>query len=194
MNGTSRSFTAALLACLALGSFLSAAAVGTDIILGLKFGLAVDDSDFKALPFTIERGSGATFGLRLGLRRDHFGAEVGYAHADRTLTPTPEAPAGLTETTLRLNVMSFNVLYYPFIKGSLRPYLSGGYAFYRADLVGYGHDRNDGFNLGLGLDLLLFKHVSLALDANHHWVGLTVAGAPFDLRSWTSNFSLNYHF
>lgn len=181
-------------AALILAVLPAAAAAQQDITIGIRFGLALDDSTYDALPFDLENDLGATYGLRLGLRQGHLGAEVGYAHLERSLTPKAEAPPELEATTFRLNSFSFNLLYYPFLSSTLQPYLTGGYGYYRANFVGYDEDRSSGFNLGAGLDLLVLRKLSIALEARYQWVTFTFAEDPLGAQTWTATFGLNYHF
>lgn len=183
-----------LMAVLALGLVGMSRAAEQDITLGIKFGLAIDDSNFSSLPYEIKNDLGATFGLRLGVRQGHVGIEVGYAHAERSLTPKSETPPGLAATSFRLNSLSFNVLYYLFPEATLQPYVTGGYAFYRLNVIGYDEDRTSGFNAGAGLNLLLLRHVSLTLEGRYHWVDFTVAELPLDVRTWVATLGVNYHF
>lgn len=183
-----------LMAALALGLVAVSRAAEQDITLGIKFGLAIDDSNFSSLPYEITKDLGATYGLRLGVRQGHVGIEVGYAHGERSLTPKPEAPPGLAATSFRLNTLSFNLLYYPFPEATLQPYVTGGYAYYRLNVVGYDEDRTSGFNAGAGLNLLLLRHLSLTLEARYSWVDFTVAEQPLDARTWTATLGVNYHF
>jgi opacity protein-like surface antigen len=183
-----------LLAAVAAVLVPAAAADAPDISFGVRFGLAVDDSGFAGLPFELTNDSGVTLGLRMGYRRGHWAGEVVYLHADRSLIPKPEALPGLESTTFRLNSLSFNVLYFPLLHATLQPYLTAGYAYYRLDFVGYDQDRTGGFNVGAGLDLLLLPHVSVSLEAKHHWVDFLIGGVPFDFRAWAANLGLSYHF
>lgn len=183
-----------VMAALALAAAPAAGAVAQDITLGIRFGLALDDSRYDALPFEIENDLGATYGLRLGVRQGHWGMEVGYLHGDRSLTPKAEAPPELAATTFRLNSFSFNILYYPLQSATLQPYLTGGYGYYRVNFVDYDEDRSSGFNLGAGLDLLVLRKLSIALEARYQWVTFTFAENPLDAQTWTATFGLNYHF
>jgi len=181
-------------AALVLAFLPAAGAAPQDLTLGIRFGLAVDDSKYDALPFDLESEFGATYGLRLGFRQGHWGAEVGYFHGDRSLTPKAEAPPELEPTTFRLNSFSFNVLYYPLLSAALQPYLTGGYGYYRVNFVDYDEDRSSGFNLGAGLDLLLLRKLSLALEARYQWVTFTFVEDPLDAQTWSVTIGLNYHF
>jgi len=120
--------------------------------------------------------------------------EVGYFHGDRSLTPKAEAPPELAPTTFRLNSFSFNILYYPLLSATLQPYLTGGYGYYRVNFVDYDEDRSSGFNLGAGLDLLVLRKLSVALEARYQWVTFTFAENPLDAQTWSATFGLNYHF
>jgi hypothetical protein len=62
-----------LTAALALALAPMVRAAGQDLTLGIKFGLAIDDSNYSGLPYEIKNDLGATYGLRLGVQRDHFG-------------------------------------------------------------------------------------------------------------------------
>ncbi|MCX6574441.1 MAG: outer membrane beta-barrel protein [Candidatus Aminicenantes bacterium] len=182
------------MAALALAVLPAAGAGQQNISIGIRFGLALDASKYDALPFELENDLGATYGLWLGIRQGHIGAEVGYFHAERSLTPKAEAPPELEATTFRLNSFSFNLLYYPFLSSTLQPYVTGGYGYYRVNFVDYDEDRSSGFNLGAGLDLLLFPKLSMALEARYQWVTFTFAESPLDSQTWTATFGLNYHF
>ena len=182
------------MAALALAVLPAAGAGQQDISIGIRFGLALDDSKYDALPFDLENDLGATYGLRLGFRQGHFAAEVGYFHAERSLTPKAEAPPELTATTFRLNSFSFNLLYYPLQSAALQPYLTGGYGYYRVNFVDYDEDRSSGFNLGAGLDLLVLRKLSIALEARYQWVTFTFDEDPLDTQTWTATLGLNYHF
>jgi len=181
-------------AALVLAVLPMAGADRQDITIGIRFGLALDDSKYDALPFDLETDLGSTYGLRLGFRQGHIGAEVGYFHAERSLTPKAEAPPELEATTFRLNSFSFNILYYPFLSSTLQPYLTGGYGYYRVNFVDYDEDRSSGFNLGAGLDLLVLRKLSVALEARYQWVTFTFAENPLDAQTWSATFGLNYHF
>lgn len=183
-----------LAAALAMALVPASRAAGQQFALGVQFGLAIDDSSYDSLPFEIKNGLGPTYGLRVGIRQGHFGAEVGYAHISRSLIPDADAPPDLQDTELTLNSLSFNALYYPFLASTLQPYLTGGYAYYRLNVVGYGEDRTSGFNLGGGLNLLLLPSVSVSLEARYHWVDFTLADAAFDARNWAATLGLSYHF
>lgn len=183
-----------VMAALALAAAPAAGAAAQDVTLGIRFGLALDDSAYDALPFDLENDLGATYGLQLGFRQGHLGAEVVYAHLERSLTPKAEAPPELEGTTFRLNSFSFNLLYYPFLSSTLQPYLTGGYGYYRANFVGYDEDRSSGFNLGAGLDLLVLRKLSVALEARYQWVTFTFDEDPLDTQTWTATLGLNYHF
>lgn len=184
--------TAALALILVLAT--AAGAAEQELTFGVRFGLAIDDSNFGGLPFEIKEGVGATYGLRLGIRQDHIGVEVGFAHIGRTLTPVAEAPPEIVETAFSLNSLSFNVIYYPLPSATLQPYLTGGYAYYRLNFEAYGEDSNSGFNAGAGLNLLLLRRLSLSLEGRYHWVDLSVEGQPFDAQNWIVTLGLNYHF
>ena len=183
-----------LIAALAMGLVPVSRAAGQDLTLGIKFGLALDDSNYSGLPYEINNDLGATYGLRLGVQRGHFGIEVNYGHGERSLTPTPEAPPELEATSSRLNSLSFNLLYYPFPKATLQPYLTVGYAYFRVNVDGYDEDRTSGFNAGAGLNLLVLRHISLTLEARYQWVDFVLAEQPFDARTWASTLGVNYHF
>lgn len=183
-----------LMAILALALVPVLRAADQDITFGIKFGLAIDDSNFSGLPYEITKDLGATYGLRLGVRQGHVGIEVNYAHGERSLTPKAEAPPELAATSFRLNSLSFNLLYYPLPDATLQPYLTAGYAYYRLNVVGYDEDRTSGFNAGAGLNLLLLRRLSLTLEARYNWVDFTVAGEPLDARTWATTLGLNYHF
>jgi hypothetical protein len=184
----------ACLAALAMGTVPAGRAAGTDIAFGIKFGLAVDDSNFGSLPFELADDAGPAYGFRLGVREGRFGLEAGYLHVERSLTPAPEAPPDLVDTDFKWNLFSINVLYYPFPAATLQPFLTAGYGYYRVNFVEYDEDGSSGLNLGAGLNLLLLRHLSMSLEARHHWVGFTLAEEEFDLRTWTANLSVNYHF
>jgi len=182
------------MAALALAVLPAAGADQQNISIGIRFGLALDDSKYEQVPYDLENDLGGTYGLRLGFRQGRFAVEVGYDHAERALTPKPEAPPELEATTFRLNSFSFNVLYYPFTAATLQPYLTGGYGYYRVNFVDYDEDRSSGFNLGAGLDLLLLPKLSMALEARYQWVTFTFNEDPLDAQTWTATLGLSYHF
>jgi len=156
--------------------------------------LAIDESSLGSLPYEFKQNAGAAYGLCLGIRQGHLGAEVGYVHISRTLSPVAEAPPEAVETAFRLNSLSFNVIYYPLLSATLRPYLTGGYAFYRLDFEAYGEDSNSGFNAGAGLNLLLLRRLSASLEGRYHWVDFSVEGQALDVNNWIVTLGLNYHF
>jgi opacity protein-like surface antigen len=183
-----------VMAALALAAVPAAGDVRQDISLGIRFGLSLDESKYDQVPYDLENDLGGTYGLRLGFRQGRFAVEVGYLHGDRSLTPKAEAPPELEATTFRLNSFSFNVLYYPFTAATLQPYLTGGYGYYRVNFVDYDEDRSSGFNLGAGLDLLVLRKLSIALEARYQWVTFTFDEDPLDTQTWTATLGLNYHF
>jgi opacity protein-like surface antigen len=183
-----------VMAALALAAVPAAGDGQQDISLGIRFGLSLDESKYDQVPYDLENDLGGTYGLRLGFRQGRFAVEVGYLHGDRSLTPKAEAPPELEATTFRLNSFSFNVLYYPFTAATLQPYLTGGYGYYRVNFVDYDEDRSSGFNLGAGLDLLVLRKLSIALEARYQWVTFTFDEDPLDTQTWTATLGLNYHF
>ena len=186
--------TIAAMAALVLVLATAAGAAEQELTLGVRFGLAIDDSSLGSLPFEVKQNVGSAYGLCLGFRQGHLGAEVGYVHISRTLSPVAEAPPEAVETAFRLNSLSFNVIYYPLLSATLRPYLTGGYAFYRLDFEAYGEDSNSGFNAGAGLNLLLLRRLSLSLEGRYHWVDFSVEGQALDVKNWIVTLGLNYHF
>jgi opacity protein-like surface antigen len=185
---------AALVLVLVLVLPTAAGAAEQEMTLGVRFGLAIDDSTFGGLPFEITPNAGSTYGLRLGFRQGHLGVEVGYAYVGRTLTPVAEAPSEVVETAFHMGSLSFNVIYYPLPSATLQPYLTGGYGFYRLNFEAYGEDSNSGFNAGAGLNLLVLRRLSLSLEGRYHWVDFAVEGQTLDVKNWMATLGLNYHF
>lgn len=169
-------------------------AAGDVISLGIKFGFSLDRSKFDNLPFEATDNLKTIYGLRFAAQKEHLGLEVSYFYSSRSVEMKPDAPPGLQIDKLTWTVLSANLLYYPVWGTTLQPYVTGGYGSYRVNLAGYAKDRSGGFNAGVGLDLLILRHLSLSLEAKYHWVKFTLNDDRFDSSAWTSNFSLNFRF
>jgi opacity protein-like surface antigen len=193
----SKNMTLAAVALLATGVVLAPsapAAGGTDLSIGIKFGLSSQATRMRDFGYEFTDNSGSTFGFHLGARSGRLGLEVSYFYASQAARPSDGNPPIVLIERLRLSNISANVLYYILPPFLINPYLTVGYGTYRVHLDPYAEDSNDGLNVGGGVDVRILKGVALSAEGKYHGVRVILGGDKVNISDWTWNIGVNFHF
>jgi hypothetical protein len=167
--------------------------VAQDAYLGVKFGLAQQNTKFEELEARYETEYSTVYGFCIGTKISSFGLEAHYFHSDHHLLPKATPPPGLDIDRFKLNVVGANVLYY-FNIPVVKPYLSAGMGTYSVDVVGFSKDRSIGYNFGVGANARITDLVSISADGKYHLVKFDLNEYVMDLKEFMWYLSVNFHF
>lgn len=147
----------------------------------LKFDEGITDPDKTFL-----------YGLRLGLQVLTFALEFNYYRSGHNIAPADFYSFQWEGMEDDLSFIGGN-LRIMFPLAVVRPFLSVGYGYYTLDVRNIDKDTEDGFNVGLGLEVKLGK-LAIIGEGKYNSVDMNLKELDFGLRHFTLTAGLNYYF
>jgi opacity protein-like surface antigen len=182
------------IAGLALIATLGLAAPGARagiVYLGLQGGLSRQTASFADITF--EPDTTFLYGLRGGVKILSIAVELNYFQAAHNLTTGGIMIPTLSDRQVDYSYIGVGlrwILPLPIIN----PFLTVGYGYYGADIQAIDHDRNGGYNVGAGVELMLGKSFSLLAEGKYHHVNLSINAQNLKLGNYTMSGGLNFYF
>jgi opacity protein-like surface antigen len=180
-----------LVAVLALALASQAQAAG--IYFGLQGGWAQDKASFSNITFNTD--SSFLYGVKAGIRIFTLAVEVNYYQVAHNLNPSNPADT-FPARKVDYNYVGVNVRWIlPLL--FLNPYITGGYGYYYADIQSIEKQRDGGFNIGAGLEIMLGRRFAIAAEGKYQKVKFAVSGTTTGILSsnqFTVSGGLNFYF
>lgn len=180
------------------------------LILVATLGLAAPDARAGIVYFGLQGGlsrqkaslSGITFdpdttflyGVRAGVRVLSLAVELNYFQAAHNLTTGGIMVPTWSDREIDYSYLGVNVRWMILPLPIVNPYLTAGYGYYTADIHNIDKDKNGGFNVGAGVELMLGKSFSLLAEGKYHHVKLNVDAQDLKLGNFTLSGGLNFTF
>jgi opacity protein-like surface antigen len=163
--------------------------------VGLYFGLQAGYSSQKPSFSTAEFDTNTTFiyGLRGGIKLLMFAVELNYFKAVHNIEMEDFLLFNWNGLENDYSYIGMNLKYF-FSLVMIHPYLTFGYGYYTADIQNIDKDNEGGYNLGLGVELMFGKKVSLLLEGKYHHVSVNISQFDIGLGDFTLCGGLNIYF
>lgn len=161
------------------------------VYMGLQGGLSLQKPSLQGIDF----GTDTTFlyGLKAGVKLLMFAVEAQYFQAAHDLRP--EDLAALDWDGRRVDYSHAGVtLKYVFSLVMVHPYLCLGYGYYEAAIPSVDTDREKGYNLGGGVELMLGPKFSLSAEGRYHRVTFGAGDLDLKLGDFTLSAAVHFYF
>jgi opacity protein-like surface antigen len=161
------------------------------IYIGLQGGLSMQKAKFSDITFNSD--TSFLYGAKAGVKFMMFAAELNYFQAAHNLDTNDISLPMWQERKVDYSYLGANVRWiFPILL--VQPYLTVGYGFYAADIRDIGEDRNGGFNVGAGVELMLGKKFSLSAEGKYHHVTLDITTKSFNVGDFSLTGGFNIYF
>lgn len=183
--------TASILVILFLFILLSQDYARGGIYAGLQVGFSAQKPSLKDVDFDTD--TTYLYGLRAGVRFMMVGLELSYFQAAHNLELADIVGFDWGGRDIDYNFIGLNVKYF-FPLMVLHPYITAGYGYYKAHVKDIDEDREKGYNLGVGVELMLGKKFSLLAEGKYHIVNLDIEDRELKLGDFTISGGFNVYF
>lgn len=183
------------IAGLILVATLGAAApdAGAGIVyVGVQGGVSRQKASLTGITF--DPDTSFLYGVRAGVNILSFAVELNYFQAAHNLMTEAGAFSAWNEREVDYCYLGFNVRWTVLPLPVIHPYLTVGYGHYTADVHDIGKDRNGGFNVGAGVELMLGKRFSLLAEGKYHHVSMDIDAQKMKFANFTLSGGLNVYF
>jgi opacity protein-like surface antigen len=179
----------ALIATLALAAPDARAGV---VYLGLQGGVSRQKASLSGIKFDAD--TSFLYGARAGVKFLSLAVELNYFQAAHNLFTSGVSVPAWNDREVDTNYLGVNVRWTILPLPVIHPYLTAGYGTYTADVHDIGKDKNGGFNVGAGVELMLGKSFSLLAEGKYHHVKLDIDAETMKLGDFTLAGGLNFYF
>jgi opacity protein-like surface antigen len=161
------------------------------IYLGLQAGFDAQKPSLEGVEFNTD--TTFIYGIRAGVKFLMLALELNYFQAAHNLSPANNGISDWDNRKVDYSFIGLN-LKYIFSILMVHPYLTFGYGYYTADIHEIDKDSNGGYNLGLGIELMLGKKFSLSAEGKYNHVKLYIKDKDFGLGDFTVSGGFNIYF
>ncbi len=161
------------------------------IYVGLLGGFSAQKPSLKDVDFNTD--TTYLYGLRAGVRFMMVGVELNYFQAAHNLELDDIVGFDWGGRDIDYNYIGLNIKYF-FPLMVLHPYITAGYGYYKADIKDVGDDQKRGYNLGVGVELMLGQKFSLLAEGKYNIVNLDIDKRELKLGDFTISGGFNVHF
>ncbi len=161
--------------------------------LGLDGGVSSQRLDLKEVDF--DRDTSFVYGLKAGFKITIISLEVQYFQASHNISfqgfPLPPL-MGWSDRNIDYNYLGLNAKLntsFPIVN----PYVMFGYGYYTGDVKSIDEDTATGFNLGVGLEIKLSRHLALSGEGRYHHVSLDIDQRDLKVNNFTLVGGLNFY-
>ena len=159
--------------------------------LGVQGGVSLQKASFGDIKFNTD--TTFLYGLRAGIKVFMLVAELNYYQTAYRLNPQDVSFEMWEGRKVGYSYIGANLkLLMPVL--FLRPYLTAGYGYYTANIHEIDKQKNGGYNVGLGMELMLGKKFSLLAEGRYHHVTFDFADGEFKPGNYTLSGGFNYYF
>ena len=161
------------------------------IYLGLQGGLSMQKAKFSDITFSTD--SSFLYGIKAGVKFMMFAAELNYFQAAHNLDPKDISLPMWRDRKLDYSYLGANLRWiFPILV--VQPYLTAGYGYYTVDIHDIDKDHNGGFNVGVGVEVMLGGKFSLSAEGRYHHVTLDIATESFKVGDFSLTGGFNIYF
>lgn len=161
------------------------------VYFGIQAGYSAQKPSLKEVEFTTD--TTFVYGISAGVKFLMLGLEVNYLQAAHNLNLKDFLLLDWDGREVDYNFLGLNLkCFFPILM--IHPYLTFGYGYYAADIKEVGEDKKSGFNLGLGVEVMLGKKFSLTAEGKYHHVGLDIQKRKLGLGNFIICGGLGFHF
>jgi opacity protein-like surface antigen len=141
------------------------------LYFGPQGGLSMQKAKFSDITFSTD--TSFLYGIKAGAKFMMFAVELNYFQAAHNLDANDISVPMWQDRKVDYSYLGANVRWIVSIL-VVQPYLTAGYGFYTADIHDIDKDRNGGFNVGAGVELMLGEKFSLSAEGKYHHVTLDI--------------------
>lgn len=161
------------------------------LYLGVQAGFSAQKPSLKDIEFNTD--TTFLYGVRAGVRVMMIAVEVNYFRAAHNLELKELVTLAWGNQEIDYSYLGLNLKYF-FPLVVLHPYITFGYGYYTADVRNFDEDKEKGFNLGLGLELMAGGKFSLLAEGKYHRANLDIDEREFKLGDFTFCVGVNIYF
>jgi opacity protein-like surface antigen len=162
------------------------------VYLGLQGGLSRQKASLSGITFDAD--TSFLYGVRAGVKILSLAVELNYFQAAHNLMQSGLSLPDWGDREIDYSYLGVNVRWIILPLPIINPYLTVGYGYYAADIHEIDKDRNGGFNVGAGVELMLGKSFSLLAEGKYHHVSLDIDAQKMKLGNFTLSGGLNFTF
>lgn len=161
------------------------------LYLGVQAGYSAQKPSLKDIEFNTN--TTFLYGVRAGVKIMMIAVEVNYFRAAHNLELKELVTLEWGNQEIDYSYLGLNLKYF-FPLVVLHPYVTFGYGYYTADIRNFDEDKEKGFNLGLGLELMAGGKFSLLAEGKYHHANLDIDEQEFKLGDFTFCVGVNIYF
>jgi len=161
------------------------------IYLGLQGGFSAQKPSLKDVEFNTD--TTYLYGFRGGVRFMMMGLELNYFQAAHNLELADIVGFDWEGRDIDYSFVGLNFKYF-FPLMVVQPYITAGYGYYTADIKDIDKDRDRGYNLGVGVELVLGKKFSLLAEGRYHLVDFEIDDRKLEVGDFTFSGGFNIYF
>jgi opacity protein-like surface antigen len=158
--------------------------------MGLDGGVSSQRLDLKGVDF--DRDTSFVYGLKAGLKITIITVEAQYFQASHNINIQGFPLIGWSDRDIDYNYLGLNAKLNTNLP-IVNPYVMVGYGYYTGDIKSIDEDTGAGFNLGVGLELKLSRHISLSGEGRYHHVSLDIDQQALTVDNFTLVGGLNFY-
>jgi hypothetical protein len=162
------------------------------VYLGVQGGVSRQKASVSGISF--DSDTTFLYGVRAGVKVMTLAFELSYFQAAHDLFTSGLGVPAWNDREVDYSYIGANVRWTILPLPVVHPYLTVGYGYYGADVKEIGEDRNGGFNVGAGLELMLGKSLSLLAEGKYHHVRVDIDEESLKLGNFTLAGGLNIYF
>jgi opacity protein-like surface antigen len=180
------------LVLVAMLAFAAADARAGIVYLGLQGGVSRQKASLSGITF--DPDTSFLYGVRAGVRVLSIAVELNYFQAAHNLTTGGVMVPTWSDRKVDYSYLGVNVRWMILPLPIINPYLTAGYGYYTADIHNIDKDKNGGFNVGAGVELMLGRRFSLLAEGKYHHVSLDIGAERMKIGNFTLSGGLNIYF
>lgn len=161
------------------------------LYLGVQAGYSAQKPSLKDIEFNTD--TTFLYGVRAGVKVMMIAVELNYFRAAHNLELKELVTLEWGNQEIDYSYLGLNLKYF-FPLVVLHPYVTFGYGYYTADIRNIDEDRQKGFNLGLGLELMAGGKFSLLAEGKYHHANLDIDERELKLGDFTFSVGVNIYF
>jgi len=161
------------------------------IYFGLQGGLSMQKVKFSDIKFNTD--TSFLYGIKAGVKIMNIAVELNYFQAAHNLDVNDISVTMWQDRKVDYSYLGANVRWIMPLP-VVQPFLTAGYGFYTADIHDIDKDRNGGFNLGVGVEVMLGEKFSLIAEGKYHHVSLDITSESFKVSDFSLTGGFNIYF
>jgi opacity protein-like surface antigen len=161
------------------------------LYLGIQAGYSAQKPSLKDVEFNTD--TSFLYGFRVGLKFMMIALEANYFQAAHNLELRDFVTLDWGGRQIDYNYIGINFKYFMSF-AVLHPYITAGYGYYTADIQDIDKDTEGGFNVGLGLELMLGKKFSLLAEGKYHHTKVDIQQKDLKIGDFSFSGGINIYF